>query len=143
MEKPHFSYFFAKLHRLMLNICKEEISALGIQMSQMPFLIMLLREGQPLTQDDLSTALIIDKAATARALDQLEKEGFVARRINPRCRRQKLVTPTQKAQDMAERLMAILKSANDVFTRGFSEKELTIVHNLLNRMVTNATDEIQ
>ena len=137
-SKPQFGYHFAKLHRLMVSLSKEEIAGLGIQASAMPFLIALLRAGEPVTQDELSASLLIDKAATARALDRLEKKGFVARWVNPENRRQKLVSATPKARDIADRLFEILRAAGDIFTRDFSEEELTLVLNLMNRMIANA-----
>lgn len=133
-------YHFAKLHRLMLWICKEDIGKLGIQQSQIPFLITLLREAKPVTQDMLSTDLVIDKAATARALDRLEKKGFISRKINPDNRRQKLVSATPKAHGIAARIHEIFETTNDTFTKGFTKEELNTAITLLNRMIDNALE---
>ena len=141
--KPRFGYHFAKLHRMMLAICKEEVLGMDIQLSQMPFLITLFHADAPVSQDDLSSALVIDKAATARALTQLEKKGLVSRTVNPQNRRQKCVSATPKARGLADRMFAILQTANDTFTRGFSAEELTTVLNLMNRMIANATDKLK
>lgn len=122
----------------MLSFCKEDVVVLGLQISQMPFLITLLHSDAAITQDELSMALVIDKAATARALDQLEQHGLVSRRINPHNRRQKLVSATEKARSLADRLFAILQAANDIFTQGFSQDEIETIHHLLNRMLANA-----
>lgn len=142
-NNPRFGYHFAKLHRLMVALCKQDISNLGIQPSQMPFIAELLHCDDPVTQDELSAALVIDKAATARALDQLEQNGFVSRRVNPENRRQKLVSATEKARSIQARFYGTLKTASDVFTRGFSKEDMGHVLELMNRMIANAMDDIR
>lgn len=139
--KPRFGYHFAKLHRLMIALSKEEVSKLEIQPSQTPFIAGLLKCPQPITQEELSTHLAIDKAATARALDQLEKKGYVVRVVNPENRRQKLVSTTPKAHAIANRLYAAFQTASDILTRDFSPEELTTILNLLNRMIDNGMGE--
>lgn len=139
-NNPRFGYHFAKLHRLMVALCKQDISKLGIQSSQMPFIAELLHYDGPVTQDELSAALVIDKAATARALDQLEQNGFVFRRVNPENRRQKLVTATEKAREIQTRFYGTLQVASDVFTRNFSKEDMGHVLELMNRMIENAMD---
>lgn len=141
MDKPRFGYHFAQLHRLMLSLCKDDIGRLGVQPSQMPFLVTLLRLEGPVTQDELSTALSIDKAATARVLDQLEKKGLVVRKINPRNRRQKLVRVTPRACGIADRLFEILHETSNVFIKDFTRKEMTTMLTLINRMISNAMKE--
>lgn len=139
--RPRFGYHFAKLHRLMVALCKEDIRKLGIQSSQMPFIAELLHYKVPVTQDVLSAALVIDKAATARALEQLEQNGFVTRVVNPQNRRQKLVSATDKAKAVQSQFYNTLQAASDVFTKDFSEDDLALILNLMNRMITNAMDQ--
>ena len=139
-NQPRFGYHFAKLHRLMAALCKQDLKDLGIQPSQIPFIAELLHCDVPVTQDELSAVLVIDKAATARALDQLERSGFVSRMVNPDNRRQKLVTVTGKARAIENALYEILQATSDVFTRNFSQKDIEQILNLLNRMIANAMD---
>lgn len=142
-ETPRFGYHFAQLHRMLLALCKEDMMALGIQLSQMPFLIALIHADEPMIQDDLSTRLVIDKAATARALSQLEKKGLVTRIVNPCNRRQKYVSATAKARGLSDRMFASLQTVSDTFTQNFSAEELSTVLNLLNRMISNAMEEMK
>ena len=139
-HKPRFGYHFAKLHRLMAALCKQDLMDLGIQPSQIPFIAELLHCDGPVTQDELSAVLVIDKAATARALDQLERSGFVNRMVNPHNRRQKLVTATTKARAIESALYDILQATSDVFTRNFSQQDTDRMLKLLNRMIANAKD---
>ena len=139
-NRPRFGYHFAKLHRLMAALCKQDLKDLGFQPSQIPFIVELLHCNGPVTQDELSTVLVIDKAATARALDQLERNGFVHRKVNPDNRRQKLVTATDKARAVEDALYGILQATSDVFTRNFSQKDIDQMLKFLNQMIANAMD---
>ena len=139
-QKPRFGYHFAKLHRLMAAMCKQDLKDLGMQPSQIPFIVELLHCDGPVTQDELSAVLAIDKAATARAMEQLERNGFVHRMVNPHNRRQKLVSVTAKARGVESALFDILQATSDVFTRNFPQKDIDLTLKLLNRMIANAMD---
>jgi DNA-binding MarR family transcriptional regulator len=140
LNKPGFGYRFAKLHRLLLYLSKNSIRSLGILPSQMSFLAILLGNDAPITQEALSNKLVIDKAATARVLEQLEKKGFVFRITNPHNRREKLVSATQKAHRMADKLFTALQSASDVFVSDFNEEERAMILDMMDRMIINATE---
>ena len=83
-QKPRFGYHFAKLHRLMAAMCKQDLKDLGMQPSQIPFIVELLHCDGPVTQDELSAVLVIDKAATARAMEQLSCPVMVPRHLPAR-----------------------------------------------------------
>jgi DNA-binding MarR family transcriptional regulator len=138
-NKPGFGYHFAKLHRLFLSLSKDPIRSLGILPNQMPFLAVLLGHDAPITQEALTNKLIINKATTARVVEQLEKKGFVFRITNPHNRRQKLVSATQKAHRIADRLFAILQSISNVFVCDFTQEEQATVLDLMDRMIVNTT----
>lgn len=136
-----FGYRFGMLQRLSVSLVRDDIKQLGIQPSQVPFLAALLSDDRPQTQDELAVRFLIDRGATARALEQLEMAGFVERRINPDNRRQKLVTATSRARGIAGDFFHILRSASDVFVKGFSEDERQAAMDLLDRMLANAVEE--
>lgn len=140
-QETHFGYYFAKLHRLVIAQYRHGIMDLGIQPSQMPFIAELFQYDDPVTQDALSAALVIDKAATARALEQLEQKGFVNRMVNPNNRRQKLITVTDKAKAIQHKLFGVLQKASNVFVQDFSEEETNQTLDLLNRMIANALNK--
>ena len=135
-------YRFAMLHRLQLAMCRKEILDLGIRISQIPFILRLIQEEAPVTQDYLSCCLAIDKGTTARVISQLEKNGYVTRRHNPENKRQNLVSATEHAHAAADRLRAVLTHATDTFVRGFTEEEKNLVLDLLDRMLLNARESV-
>ena len=107
-------------------------------MSQVPFMAELFHSEKALTQNELSKKVAIDKAATARTLDQLEKNGFVTRTVNPDNRRQNLIRTTDKGIAVKERLISILLQTSNAYVKGFTEKEKAVALDLLDRMLENA-----
>lgn len=132
-----FSYRFALLYRLMCSLNNEKMTKLGITACQIPFLSELFLADGPLTQDQLSKRVVIDKAATARGLMHLEDQGLVVRKVNPGNRRQKLVSPTPKARELEADFYRALRSSSDVFVQGLSGEEKKQALSLLNRMMEN------
>lgn len=142
IQDASFGYRFAMLHRLQMSMCRKDILDHGLMPSLLPFVVRLVYEEAPVTQDELSEALAIDKGTTARALFQLEKKGYVTRKTNPENRRQNLVSATAKAYKSAGLLLASLNRASDTFVQGFTTQEKEIVLNLLDRMLSNAQNEL-
>ncbi|MCP4114516.1 MAG: MarR family transcriptional regulator [Desulfobacteraceae bacterium] len=132
-----FGYRFALLYRLICSLSSEKMNRLGISTSQIPFLSELFLADGPLTQDQLSKRVVIDKAATARGLMQLENLGLVVRKVNPENRRQKLVSPTPKARELETDFYNALRSSSEIFVRGFSKAEKEQALSLLDRMMEN------
>jgi DNA-binding MarR family transcriptional regulator len=141
-RQTSFGYRFAMLHRLQMAMCKKDILQAGIQPSQFPFLMNLVQEESPVTQDYLSRCLTIDKGTTARAISQLKKAGYVTRETNPHNRRQKLVSATQKAHDVANGLFTTLDNVTRVFVQGFTKDERNTILKLMDRMILNARREL-
>ena len=136
----YIGYHFAILHRLALALCKQEISHLGIQAGQIGFITELLRRDVPVTQDELSSLLVIDKAATARTLEQLERKGLVSRRINPNNRRQKLVVATERARRIEDEFFSILQDRDRKITQSLSEEELQCAVGIMEKMIHNGKE---
>lgn len=137
-RKTSFGYRFAMIHRLHAALSKDAMGALGITSAQFPFLAELFHRRGPTTQDQLSRALCIDPAATARALDQLQKKGLVSREVNPENRRQKLVSVTPQARDLEEKFCTVLSTASDILVEGLSAVEKEAALTLLDRIMENA-----
>ena len=143
LQRTLFGYHFTTLSRLMFALCKQGVAELGLRPSHMPFMAELLHYDRPVTQDELSAALAIDKAATARALDLLEQDGFVTRVVNPDNRRQKLVAATPKAREMQEPLFAVLRRASSTVMGNLTREETDRAVGLLDRMIENAVGALK
>lgn len=124
------------LHRLSSVYLAGPLSELGIARGNLPFLMRILRcEG--IIQEDLTRSLCIDRAATARALQNLENEGLISREEDSQDRRKKRVYPTARTRELQETLIGVLRNHNEILFEGFDEDEQLQFLNMLDRMVNN------
>ncbi|WP_040783863.1 MarR family winged helix-turn-helix transcriptional regulator [Nocardia pneumoniae] len=76
---------------------------LGLNRTDLRCLDVVLGRG-PLPAGELSAALKLSPAATTTVIDRLERAGFVARAQDPANRRRVLVTATDAAGEVAQRI---------------------------------------
>lgn len=120
--------------QLYLNTALQD---LDIGSSEHIFLINLLKE-DGISQEELSARLLIDKAATARALKSLEEKGYVRREADASDRRSKKVFCTEKALANGETLHGILRAWTALLTEGIPEEQAALAITLLEKMSDNA-----
>ncbi|WP_320043968.1 MarR family winged helix-turn-helix transcriptional regulator [uncultured Desulfobacter sp.] len=126
----------SRLNRLNSNSLTKQLAEIGIARGTLPFLMeVLCRDG--IIQQEITQALSIDPAATARALQQLEKSGFINRRENKDNRRQKCVYSTKKTREIKGKILEILQVHNTKLFDGFTNKEKNDCLNMLDRMIFN------
>ena len=102
------------------------------------FLAVLRREG--MTQEELTAAVCVDKAATTRAVQSLEKKGYLKRVQDTQDRRKNLLYPTQAAKELSALVRGELYDFDRRLTAGIEERELETVYNALLRMEQNLTE---
>lgn len=99
-------------------------------------IIILLNEGA-MTQGQLGGQLLLEKSSVSRLADGLERRGWIERTIDPNDSRQRLVTPTQNALDMAECCATIARAIHEEVQRGMNEDEKLASRSLLARIIIN------
>ncbi len=124
------------LHRLSMAYLAEPLGKLNIARGKIGFLMGVLRR-EGIIQEDLTRALCIDRAATARALFDLEHDGLIRREEDAQDRRRKRVYPTDKARALQDSLVALLSAHNDTLFAGFSRQERTLCLDMLDRLIAN------
>lgn len=134
-------YVVAMTSRIQAAIVKEYVADTGVTYAQVPFLSELFRRKNPVTQDTLSKALCIDPAATARALDHLQKKGFISRKVNPKNRRQKLVSVTEKANWMKADFRAALRKSTMKLLEPLTTEEQQELGRLLSKVCLHDMDK--
>ncbi len=126
----------SRLNRLNSNSLTKPLAEIGIPWGTLPFLMKVLCcDG--VIQQEITQALSIDPAATARALQQLEKLGFINRSENKDNRRQKCVYLTDKTREIQGRVLEILEDHQTKIFDGFTDKEKNDFLNRLDRMIHN------
>ncbi len=134
-------HHLAVLHRLSAAYLSPRMRALGLKRGWIAVLIEVLeRPGQP--QDALCRRIRVDRAAMARCLFELENAGYVTRREDTADRRQKLVSPTQKARNAADGLFTVLAAHNKALFAGFSPEQEEEALSILQSMIANLEDAL-
>lgn len=130
-------YRVSLLARLKGCILDRKIADLEICHGQIAYLMeTILNEGQP--QERLAEIVLVDRAATTRALKCMETSGLVTRRPNPENRRQKLVYPTQKGREVMDELLNRLTENTEMMFEGFSPEERKLFLAMMDRIIGNA-----
>lgn len=85
----------------------------------------------------LAQVLHLDKAAVARKLFALEKADFISRCYDPQCRRDKLVYPTEQAEELLPQTLDLLETFNELLFQGFSPEERQNALQVVDRLIVN------
>ena len=81
-------------------------------------LLMNLYDNEGINQEELSSMLFIDKAATARSIKSLEKKGFITRKMMAEDRRAKKLFLTNNAKSHREYFCSLLQKWEDYILEG-------------------------
>jgi DNA-binding MarR family transcriptional regulator len=125
------------LYRQAQVYLADKLKPYNIGSGQYPFLLTLYKS-DGISQEELSSRLMLDKGTTARAIEKLEKEGYVVRVTNPRDKRAYNVFITDKARELKPVLDEILGSWTDILEADLSEEERAMLYVILNKMVNSA-----
>ena len=115
----------------------------GISRGQWYFFNRLLLNNDGISQEQLSTEMFVDSAHTARAIKQLEDNGFVIRKPDLNDARKKNVYVTEKAIDIREDYHQLYKELNKILVKDFTPEEVELVRSLLYRMRDNITSYME
>ncbi|MFC4778214.1 MarR family winged helix-turn-helix transcriptional regulator [Paenibacillus sp. GCM10023252] len=133
MHDTNLGRMISLLYRQFQMHINRELKALGINSSQYIYLANLY-EKDGMNQEALSSALYIDKAATARALDKLETSGYIRREVDARDKRSKCVYLTEQALSVRPIIMEALMKWNQIIQEDLSVEEIMRTSETLSRM---------
>jgi DNA-binding MarR family transcriptional regulator len=100
-------------------------------------IVMTLIIDDGLSQKQIGQRFSAPAYAISRAIDGLERDGFLERRIDPSSRRANTVHATQKARDLAPRLFAIIGDVNARLLASLNESEQAQLIALLARVLAD------
>lgn len=131
-------YLTGLASRLLSNMLGRRFQEAGIQMTaeQWGTIILLLNDGA-MTQGQLGERLYLEKSSVSRLVDGLERRSWVVRTKSPDDNRHKLVSPTPKALETAERCAAIARAILEEAQRDMTEDEQLVCRSFLSRIIAN------
>lgn len=114
----------------------------GITASQYRVLKFLyFQETQSARVVDIENECSITHPTALGLLENLEKNGFVSRAVNPNDARSKIIKLTEKAKGKKEELFALGKDLENRFTKGLNETEQKQLNELLNKLFSSIKGE--
>ena len=132
------TYISVLLRQLNLFF-SHELSEVEITASELMYLSQLYtRDG--LTQDEMATKISVDKAATTRTIQGMEKKGLIVRDSNEKDHRSKCVYLTDKAKQMEEHIREIQKKWSDYIMQDMTVSEAELFAKQLKQMSVRARE---
>ena len=128
------------LYRQFQTYINNNIKDLGIGASEYIFL-MEMYEKDNVSQEELSKSLIVDKAATARAIKSLEEKEYIFRIKDENDKRTNRIKLTKKGIQVQVRLTDLFEQWNSYITKDINMETLNIVFETINHMSTNAIEK--
>lgn len=116
-----------------------ELSDVEITASELMYLSQLyIRDG--LTQEEMAAVITVDKAATTRTIQGMEKKGLVRREAHEENYRAKRVYLTDKAKNAEPRIRELQKKWVDFITQDMTQKEAEVFAAQLKKMSQRAKE---
>lgn len=125
--------YVAATYRHMVAYMARKMEPLHIGPGQYSYLFSLyVEDGQ--TQQSLSDRKLVDKSATARAINKLEELGYVERKPDNTDKRSHRVYLTPKGLEIKPQLEAVVEEVQEILLGNLSDEEKNVLKNLLQKM---------
>ena len=119
----------------------ERLNLYKLMYGQFPFLRALYRE-DGVNQETLAKKLLFNKATIARAVDKLEKAGYVSRTRDKCDGRANRISLTEKGWEIKPEMDQLSDEWTQILTSGFTEIEMMVLKELLKKIVLNVMDKM-
>jgi DNA-binding MarR family transcriptional regulator len=110
----------------------KELEEYRVRSGQFEFLLYLYHE-DGVSQETLAKFLKVSKATSARAVQSLEKEGYIIRQRDEKDQRAYKVYLTEKGKEMREIIFKKLNSFKDILFSDFTLEEKEIFRLLIRK----------
>ena len=123
-------------YRHIIVYMSRKMEPLQIGAGQYAYLFALyVEDGQ--SQQSLTDRMLVDKAATVRAINKLEEVGCVERRPDPHDKRSFQIYLTEKGKAIRPQLESIVDEVQEILLENMSTEEKIILKRLMQQMAGN------
>jgi len=123
--------------RTARQIINAELEPLNLSSAEGDILFHILAGDSKFTQENLAESLDIGKAAISRAVNSLERKGYLARVRLSEDRRAYIVSPTDKAFSAGKEIKRIYNSLYMNAKKDITDEELESIESMLSRVSIN------
>jgi MarR family transcriptional regulator for hemolysin len=127
--------------RTARQIINENLHPLNLSSAEGNILLHLWTQGQEMGQEQLVEQLDVSKPAVSRALNSLEKKGYVTRQPDPDDKRAHRVLLTEKALEVGPTIEQIYNHIYTLAMQGISQEEFDYFIKLFGRISENFAHE--
>ena len=132
MERDGLGSAFLRVELLRRKLLRPHFIELGLTVGQgQPRILRMLRLKGAMSQRELADLCVLDVTTMSRTLDKLEKMGLVNRTDNPECRRSWVISLTPEGEEKADKVIALFKMADEIFSDGMTEEEIKKLYYML------------
>jgi DNA-binding MarR family transcriptional regulator len=117
-------------HNLMAVAEKEGLTVVQL------YTLCLLEAETSIPMNSLSTTLHCDASNVTGIVDRLLQQDFIKREENPKDRREKMITLTQKGTKLCRKLSKIFENFHPETFQNISLKEQAQLQKILNKVIT-------
>ncbi|TVR76965.1 MAG: MarR family transcriptional regulator [Chitinophagaceae bacterium] len=124
------------LAKKYVGIIVSKLSHLDIE-RHFYILVVIDASTKPITQKDLADLFSIDKAAVVGIVDYLSDAGYIERNVNPKDRRQHIITLTKKAEKALPDIYNVYREVNSLAFNGMKKSEIDTFYKALENICSN------
>lgn len=139
MVKPDYFSITEKLNKLFLwhRISLYKIAHhSGLYQGQLPVLAFI-QKNEGCTQKEVANQLGVSAASVASSTKRLQRAGMIRKKIDETNLRQNMLYLTEEGEKTTEKTCKMMDEFHLSFFQGFSENELELLGQFLDRMIHN------
>ena len=102
---------------------EEKLEGTDLNPSELPYIIRIGENDGELSQKDLSNLFLVSEPVVARTLKNLEKKGFIIRRINQENKTRRLISLSSKGFEIRRKTLNLEEEWSNILFNVLSEEE--------------------
>ncbi|MBE7092766.1 MAG: MarR family transcriptional regulator [Clostridiales bacterium] len=131
---------FISADRLHRTLIEKQVAKGSLHRTQHRLLLHIYKSEEPLSQKELASFFEVSPAAIAVSVKKLEKGGYIKREALKDDMRFNKITVTDKGKEILFKTKALVDEVDTHMFKDFSEKELLLFYNCLEKMQKNLND---
>lgn len=133
---------YIRVTRLHRSVIEHQLEGTGVYRSQHQIL-MYVSNNPNVSQKDLAKMYGVSGATIAVSLKKLEKGGYIKRMVDQDDNRCNQICITEKGRKVVEESILIFQRLESCMFEGFSEHDMNVLGNLLDRIYGNLDRDLQ
>ena len=122
--------------RSLDSIANIEFKELNLTRGQYLYLVRI-KENPGIIPDNLSEMIKVDRTTASRAIQKLEKSGFIEKRSDSANKKIKRLFTTKKGDELADFIIKENEYSNEVALKGLTDEEIKTFSQLLSKIKHN------